>query len=407
MSCNQAAVVVQEVSKSYKMFDKPQDRLKQLLCRGRKNYFREFWALQNVSFSIPQGQTVGIIGKNGSGKSTLLQLITGTLEPSAGVIETHGRIAALLELGSGFNPEFTGRENVYMNGAIMGLSRDEIDMRLPDIETFADIGEFIDQPVKIYSSGMYVRLAFACAVNVNPDILVVDEALAVGDIQFQLKCIEKMKSFKKQGKTILFVSHDVYSVRNFCDQAIWMMNGQVHQWGEVNTVVEQYEEYMNRLAAPEPILPADSPAAPNSIDKILTIEDAFFRDVGGKRQSCFEYGQELSVEVTYSLHEPMTGLVGGVALFDAQNNYICGLNTKLDQILLPSQPGQYKLQISYADVRLLPGAYFIDVGFFESSALVQLDFKARYKSFRVASGSYFAEGITFIPHEWTCERIDS
>ncbi|MGG3309169.1 ABC transporter ATP-binding protein [Paenibacillus lautus] len=392
------AIEVNDVSKSFSMYEKPIDRLKQFFNRN-KTYDNHFWALKNVDFQVAKGSTVGIIGKNGSGKSTLLQLIVGTMSPTGGDISVNGRISALLELGSGFNPEFTGRENVYLNGAIMGLSEDEIKDRFPLIEKFADIGDFIDQPVKSYSSGMFVRLAFACAVNVDPDILIVDEALSVGDMQFQLKCIEKMKRFKEEGKTILFVSHDTYSIRNFCDEVIWIMNGEIHMRGDVNGVTRIYEDYMKSiLDVPLEEVRDGSPI--NFEGNTLTIGDVKFLNYDHNVISQIHFGEDLLVEVEYTLHQKIENLVGGIAVFDRENNYVCGLNTKLDKYDLPSAPGIYKLSLVYKNLTLLPGTYHIDVGFFESSGLVRLDYKARYASFHMSASSYFAEGLVFLDHEW-------
>jgi len=237
------AIRARNLGKCYQIYNQPIDRLKQSLWRGRKQFYREFWALREVSIEIKKGETVGIIGSNGSGKSTLLQLICGVLYPTEGEVEINGRIAALLELGAGFNPEFTGRENVYMNAAIMGLSRAETDARFDDIVAFADIGNFLDQPVKTYSSGMYVRLAFATAVNVSADILVVDEALAVGDARFQQKCMAKIREFCRSG-TVIFVSHDTTAVTELCSRVLWIESGRVKMDGEPKLVVEKYLEHM-------------------------------------------------------------------------------------------------------------------------------------------------------------------
>ncbi len=258
------AIRVTNLSKCYQIYETPRDRLKQfVLPRVRRSlrlrprqYFREFWALQDVSFEVRRGETVGIIGRNGSGKSTLLQMICGTLTPSAGTIQTNGRIAALLELGSGFNPEFTGLENVYMNASVLGLAKDEIDRRLQDIVNFADIGDFIDQPVKTYSSGMYVRLAFAVVANVDADILVIDEALAVGDAFFTQKCMRFLRRFRERG-TILFVSHDSGAVINLCDHALWLDAGQSRRQGSAKDVCEAYlasfyETQTHQNVFPEP-----------------------------------------------------------------------------------------------------------------------------------------------------------
>lgn len=238
---SEIAIKVNNLSKCYQIYEKPHERLLQMLARGRKQYFREFWALKDISFEIQKGETVGIIGRNGSGKSTLLQLICGTLNPTSGSIETHGRIAALLELGSGFNPEFTGRENVYMNASVLGLTNQEIETRFDDIVAFADIGDFIEQPVKTYSSGMMVRLAFAVIANVDANILVIDEALAVGDAFFTQKCMRFLRNFMKQG-TVLFVSHDTASITNLCNRAIWLEKGIMYQSGIPKEICESYLE---------------------------------------------------------------------------------------------------------------------------------------------------------------------
>ena len=241
------AIRVTNLSKRYEIYDTPRDRLKQFFAprlqrlagQTPRQYFREFWALKDVSFEVKKGETFGIIGRNGSGKSTLLQMICGTLSPTSGSIQTNGRIAALLELGSGFNPEFTGRENVYMNAAVLGLSKEEVDARFDDIVAFADIGDFIEQPVKTYSSGMMVRLAFAVIAHVDADILVVDEALAVGDAFFTQKCMRFLRNFMKTG-TVLFVSHDTGAVVNLCNKAVLLNRGQVVEIGTPKDVTEHY-----------------------------------------------------------------------------------------------------------------------------------------------------------------------
>ncbi len=247
MSSNAIAISVQQLSKHYQIYEKPGDRLKQFLLPKmrsmlgltRKDYFREFSSLQGIDFEVKKGETVGIIGRNGSGKSTLLQIICGTLSPSSGEVRTHGRIAALLELGSGFNPEFTGRENVYMNATILGLTKEQIDARFDDIVAFADIGEFLEHAVRTYSSGMLVRLAFAVIVHVDADILVIDEALAVGDAFFTQKCMRFLRNFMKTG-TVLFVSHDTAAVKSLCSRVIWLEKGEVQEQGSPKEVCELY-----------------------------------------------------------------------------------------------------------------------------------------------------------------------
>jgi lipopolysaccharide transport system ATP-binding protein len=235
-------ITVRDLGKRYEIYDKPRDRLLQMLARGRRRYFREFWALKDISFDMRRGETVGIIGRNGSGKSTLLQLICGTLSPTKGTVEVNGRVAALLELGAGFNPEFTGRENVMLSGKLLGLTQQEIVDRFDQIAAFADIGDFMNQPVKTYSSGMYVRLAFAVVAHVDADMLIVDEALAVGDAVFTQKCMRFIRRFQENG-TLIFVSHDMGAIQNLCRKVLWIGEGQVRQLGPAKQVVESYLKY--------------------------------------------------------------------------------------------------------------------------------------------------------------------
>jgi len=247
-----AVIEIAGVGKNFRIYDKPHHRLLQGLLRQRR-YGRDYWALRDVTLKIHRGETVGIVGRNGSGKSTLLQIICGTLPATTGSVSVSGRVAALLELGAGFNPEFTGRENAFLNAAILGLTHAEIEQRFDRIAAFAEIGEFMEQPVKTYSSGMFVRLAFAVAINVDPTVLVVDEALAVGDARFQAKCLNAIKRMKEEGVTILFVSHDVGSVRSLCDRAVWLENGVVRMEGEAFPVTAHYTQYL--FDGDEPVAP--------------------------------------------------------------------------------------------------------------------------------------------------------
>ena len=247
----------------YKLYDKPSDRLKEALGLTRKKLYKEHYALHDVNFDISEGECVGIIGTNGSGKSTILKIITGVLTPTEGEVKVDGRISALLELGAGFNMEYSGLENVYLNGTMIGFSKEEIDARLDDILEFADIGDFIHQPVKTYSSGMFVRLAFAVAINIDPEILVVDEALSVGDVFFQAKCYHKFEEFKKQGKTILFVSHDLSSVSKYCDRVILLNKGVKLDEGSPKQMVDLYKQL---LVGQKPVKQVESANAENGAE---------------------------------------------------------------------------------------------------------------------------------------------
>ncbi|MGN0256310.1 MAG: ABC transporter ATP-binding protein [Chordicoccus sp.] len=244
---DEVAIRVSHITKIYKLYDKPSDRLKEALGFSKKKRYKELKALDDVSFDVHRGETVGIIGTNGSGKSTILKIITGVLSQTSGEIQVNGRISALLELGAGFNMEYTGIENVYLNGTMMGFSHEEIDKRMDDILSFADIGDFVNQPCKTYSSGMFVRLAFAVAINIDPEILIVDEALSVGDVFFQAKCYHKFEEFKKQGKTILFVSHDLSSIAKYCDRVILLNKGVKRNEGKPKEMVDLYKKLMVNL----------------------------------------------------------------------------------------------------------------------------------------------------------------
>lgn len=282
------AIEVNGLGKCYQIYDKPSDRLKQMLVRGRKQYYKEFWALKDVSFKIKKGETVGIIGRNGSGKSTLLQMICGTLNPTGGEVKVNGRVAALLELGAGFNPEFSGVENVYMAASLYGLTKEEVDHRFDAITTFADIGDHIHQPVKTYSSGMYVRLAFAVIAHVDADILVVDEALAVGDAVFTQKCMRFIRKFRENG-TLLFVSHDMGSVLNLCEQAVWLHAGQTRQTGPAKDISEAYLQYtLQEVYGQE----AQLQAIEQKTNKTNTVDTSFLDD----QSPALDYQTQLTVQ---------------------------------------------------------------------------------------------------------------
>jgi lipopolysaccharide transport system ATP-binding protein len=324
-----------------------------------KSYAQEFWALRDISFEIMKGETMGIIGRNGAGKSTLLQLICGTLTPTSGELQVNGRVAALLELGAGFNPEFTGRENVYMNGAIMGLSKLEVDERFENIAAFADIKDFIDQPVKTYSSGMYVRLAFASAIHVNPDILIVDEALAVGDMFFQAKCMTRMRQMMESGVTVLFVSHDTSSVKSLCERTVYLEDGKLHAIGKSGEIVDLYiedqflamktiENRPEKLEIPNIDLSAISPKTIGiSIEEILEFSRKieYLRKGNGyirianvvvfdnvyKKLSEIEFGQEFTIRIVCKVFEKLPEVIIAFYIKDKNQIEVIGSNNVYEQ----------------------------------------------------------------------------
>jgi len=389
------AIVVDGVAKCYQIYARPQDRLRQAtLPRLRRlfglppaRFFREFWALRDVGFRIDRGETVAIIGKNGSGKSTLLQVICGTLTPTAGDVRVSGRVAALLELGSGFNPEFTGRENVYLNGSVLGLSRQQVDARFQAITDFADIGDFIDQPVKTYSSGMYVRLAFAVIANVDADVLVVDEALAVGDVFFAQKCMRFLRGFQEGGGTLVFVSHSSAAVVNLCRRAIWLEQGRVVMDGPAKDVSEAYhaKSYGMQVAARA----ADDDAGHEDAGSDQAIADtstmrvfrfkpgsAAFGDgrgritsvrlVGedGRMLSRIEGGENVRLQVVAEVGTELESPVVGFFLKDKLGQHLFGNNTYLagSGARAPARAGQrLRAEFAFRMPALPVGKYSFDV----------------------------------------------
>jgi lipopolysaccharide transport system ATP-binding protein len=334
----------QDLSKTYRLYDKPHHRLLQSFWGDRRQYYRDFAAIQNVSFELDRGQTLGIIGRNGAGKSTLLQIICGTLTPSAGNVEVRGRIAALLELGTGFNPDFTGRENLFINAAILGLTPLEIEARTEDIIAFADIGRFIDQPVKTYSSGMYVRLAFAVVVHVEPDILIVDEALAVGDAFFQAKCMTRMRRMLDDGLTLLFISHDISAVKALCSRTLWLEQGQVRALGATPDITRAYDQdWIRQANAAQGIdehLPASKQTpAQSQVPNALTVPEQ--AGTGGVRllavawgtqgllasQTRATYGQTLTLHLRLQIVQPCAQLVVSYHIKNRQNQHLLGGHT--------------------------------------------------------------------------------
>jgi ABC-type polysaccharide/polyol phosphate transport system ATPase subunit len=341
------AVRVDSVSKQYRIYDRPADRLKETLTRGHWKAHREFWALKDISFAIEAGTTTGIIGPNGSGKSTLLQIITGTLEPTHGNVSIEGRVAALLELGAGFNPEFTGIENIFMNAALMGFSRAETEHLLPEIANFAEIGDFIYQPLKTYSSGMYIRLAFAAAIAVQPQILIIDEALAVGDAVFQHRCMRRIKEMQENGTTILFVSHDPSAIRALCNHAILLNQGQKIAEGTPSDVLNRYQKI---IMARQQAYEASNKAAEqqSTANEVLERKPLSYVYRHGDRSAevlrvelldsalhpieLVETGEPVVVRIVYVAHEDLDDVVCGFLIRNRHGIHVYGTNTELQEV---------------------------------------------------------------------------
>ena len=335
---NDTAIRVENLGKCYHIYDHPRDRLKQFVLphlqraagRPSAKYYREFWALKDLNFEVRRGETVGIIGRNGSGKSTLLQLICGTLNPTTGSVRTQGRVSALLELGSGFNPEFTGRENVYMNGAVLGLSMEEVNARFNDIAAFAEIGDFIEQPVKTYSSGMMMRLAFAVAVHVEPDILVVDEALSVGDIAFRNKCSEVIQKMMARGVTILFVTHDLGTLQLLCSRVLWLAHGELRASGDPVRVSQDY--YVDTIPTNSQV--GTTPTTVHHLPPQQETGKAQFLKVHlpDNPDGAFDILQQLRIEFFLQAREKLPKLVFTVSIYRSDGDWVVGQTSRDAQV---------------------------------------------------------------------------
>ncbi|MGO3914018.1 ABC transporter ATP-binding protein [Enterococcus viikkiensis] len=393
------AIQMSHITKTYNMYAKPSDRFKEALSPKKKSYHDIFYALNDVNMDIKKGEMIGFIGENGSGKSTMLKIITGVLTPTSGEMSIEGKISALLELGSGFNPEYSGYENIFLNGMVLGFTREEIGEMVDDIIDFADIGDHIYQPVKTYSSGMFVRLAFAVAINVDPDILIVDEALAVGDLEFQLKCMEKFTEIKNSGKTILFVSHDINSVRRFCDRVYWLKNGAVVEEGDTMTVSTNYENFLKKKSI-KTVDREKSREKEQSIPDIVEVDSAVLLNENLGKLDIVEQDQKVIVKIDYTvMDDSIKNPVLGVAIRTVDNHYVCGLNTLLDEVTIPFEKGKNTFYIEYGKMSLLTGEYYFDVAFFEEHATVPLVYKTKYINMFI-SGRYSGEGIVILDHEW-------
>ncbi|XZI42340.1 ABC transporter ATP-binding protein [Clostridium perfringens] len=385
------AIIVKDLTKKYKLYQKRSERLANAF--GKEKNIKEFYALRGVSFEINKGECVGIIGHNGAGKSTLLKLLTGVAFPTSGEIEINGRLASMLELGSGFNPELTGMENIYFNGSLNGLTKEEIDGKLKDILEFADIGNFIEQPVKNYSSGMFARLAFAVAINVDPDILIVDEILSVGDVGFQVKCMEKFNDFKKKGKTILYVSHGLGTVKKFCDRAIWLQKGQVVDDGNSVIVVERYYNLNFN---------------PANIEQLKDHKSDIINSIGVKSNTKnVEYLEKLDLEVEYDLisndlKDPNIVLEFRKTDYEpgttrGNDQFVCGINSKDNIKSIPFNLGVNKLKVSLNKVNLVAGVYYIDFVLRDGEEEVYRKINAY--SFTL-NDKYRGEGFLILGHSW-------
>ncbi|MCG6134184.1 MAG: ABC transporter ATP-binding protein [Nostoc sp. LLA-1] len=383
------AISLKNISKCYKRYARPVDRLKEILLPD-KSYAQEFWALRDISLDVPKGETLGIIGQNGSGKSTLLQIIAGTLTPTTGEVYVNGHVSALLELGSGFNPEFTGRQNVFFNGQILGLSREQIETKFDEIAAFAEIGDFIEHPVKTYSSGMALRLAFAVVANTEPSILIVDEALAVGDAKFQARCMKRIRQLKEQGVTILFVSHDSGSVKMLCNSAVLINHGRILEIGEPKEVINHYiallssdnnenEVEIENKESPGITLIEEKNDFIKKIEetslhrhgnKLAIIKNVTLSDIEGEQVTKLETGKTFQISVLLEAKEQLSDLIVGISIRNLMGLVIYGMNTHLLNIKLPELNQNQELTVSFQiPCYMNKGVYTITVGIHSEEGL--------------------------------------
>lgn len=388
------AIRVKNISKKYKIYNSEKNRLGQIINPFNKNTQKEFIALNNISFDVNEGEILGIIGSNGSGKSTLLKILAGVCFKTSGELFIKGKVASILELGTGFNNELTGIENIYLNASIMGIGKEEINKIKDDIINFVDIGEFINYPIKTYSSGMYARLAFAVAIHVNPDILIVDEILSVGDIEFQNKCMDKFKEFKSLGKTIIYVSHGLDAVQNYCEKAIWLEKGEIKEIGSAIEVVEKY--YKN-------ILELDNGA--ESKNCFVKLSDVLICE----KKNVYQYNDSITFNIKYEVLDEDISTPGITVEmkraytkpceFRHMDQFICSINSNVDDFLIPWNLGENNIKLTFKNLMLKGGVYYINIIFSESQNLISLESIENAMSFTINSERK-SSGFVFLKEEW-------
>jgi ABC-type polysaccharide/polyol phosphate transport system ATPase subunit len=396
-----AVVEADRVSKKFRLFHERNTSLKATIVRGRRTVVEDFWALRDVSFAVEEGETFGLIGENGSGKSTMLKCLTKILRPDSGSVRVEGKVSALLELGAGFHPELSGRENVYLNGAILGLSQKELRLRFDEIVDFAGIEQFIDEPVKNYSSGMYVRLGFSVAINVDPDVLFVDEVLAVGDEAFQRKCNEKFAELKNKGKTIVLVSHGLDGVQNICDRVAWFSHGNLMEIGAPREVIEAYtgtvhvdrevdDEGHNRWGSGEG-----------------RITEVALLDGKGRRTTSLRSGEPATLQMSYEMSSAIERPVFGLAIYTVEGMHVTGPNSRDVDCVPDKLDGTGSVTISFDPITLLPGTYDLTVSLYDYSCRHPFDVRQNLLRFDVERGPiHEAYGVVSLGGRWQVGNLN-
>jgi lipopolysaccharide transport system ATP-binding protein len=394
-------VNAERLTKTYRSYATPWDRLVELITRRPRH--REFHALADINFSLPRGEGLALIGENGAGKSTLLKILAGITAPSAGSFRVTGKIASILELGSGFHPEFTGRQNVVLNAAMLGLSEEELRRKMPDILAFSELGEFIDQPVKCYSTGMAMRLGFSIATQVEPDVLIVDEALSVGDGYFQKKCMDRLRAFVDGGGTLLFCSHAMYYVSAFCQRALWLRQGRAEALGPVSDVVREYENFLvaksAHAAAAAPAIPALTAASGVAVEPAagMPARITSARRVGAR--SLYDQGDRLEVEVEWESEDPRLAFHVGVGINRSDGIEVCSFATHLDALPPRSGERSYALRLEIPRLPLVKGEFTLYIFLLDERGLHIYDQRILQSAFTVRSPAY-AFGLVQVEHAW-------
>lgn len=389
-------VSVENLWKRFRLYHDKNQYLKTTLLQGRRSRYEEFWALKGIDLEIPRGSTFGIIGSNGSGKSTLLKCLVGILTPDKGKISCDNRMAALLELGAGFHPDLSGRENIYLNGAILGMTKSEIDRKLHDIIEFSGLSRFIDTPVKNYSSGMVVRLGFAIAINVDPEILVIDEVLAVGDESFQHRCYEKIESFRQEGRTIILVSHGLSQVAQLCTEVAWLEKGLIKEIGPSYDVISNYTGESHDAL----------PSVEGEIGKRwgtheAEITKATLLDQHGSPTLVLETGQPVSLEIQYNAHVPVKDPVFGIRITQLHGTNVWGNNTRRMGFSIPTIHGDGVVTLQFENFPVLSGTYDLTIALTDQHETYEYDHWDRKIRFDVSQHKTFAEGLIDIDATWT------
>ncbi|HTE04990.1 MAG TPA: ABC transporter ATP-binding protein [Planctomycetota bacterium] len=380
------AVTVEHLGKEYRLYDGSIARFKEALFLGKKKFHRTHSALNDVSFTVPQGRALGIIGENGAGKSTLLKIVAGTTQATSGRFAIHGSVSSLLELGTGFHAEFTGRANIFLAGQVSGFSRREIEAKVDGIIEFAELGKYIDQPVRTYSSGMIMRLGFAVATAIDPEVLIIDEILAVGDLYFQKKCIDRIFDFRKRGKSILFCSHSLYDVRQICDDVIWIKGGKIAMRGLPQDVTLAYANYERSLDHKPELhtaghVQAEGAALP-AIDAVrLVLEDG---GEGRELPDVVRTGADLRFEIDFTIHSNRRGVNVGAAIFRTDNVLAATFNSQLEGMPAVSAPGRHRCRLSLPDIRLSEGEYTVVGYLFDEHGVHMYDHRQTLKNLLVA-----------------------